>query len=96
MRASRDLVVLTLAGMRNNACRELVVEALERVPGVSNVSVSLIRARAVVQFAPPCEPRALIAAVTNLGYGAALSLPGLSGRAAPEDVHLPQGGEECR
>jgi copper chaperone CopZ len=56
--------------MRSNSCREEIAEALERVKGVKNVVVSLIRARAVVVCEPPCGPAELIGAVESAGFGA--------------------------
>ena len=63
---------IAISGMRNNACRERVARALERVRGVHDVNVSLIRARASVLHDPACEPDHLINAVSSAGYGAAL------------------------
>lgn len=62
--------VLAVFGMRNNSCRESVAEALGRVEGATDVSVSLIRARAIVMYVPPCDTAALIRAVEGAGYGA--------------------------
>jgi copper chaperone CopZ len=70
---------LAILGMRSNACRERVGEALSQVEGVKEVSVSLIRANAIVVYSAPCGPAELRAAVRNAGY-----------RAAPADRDDPQ------
>lgn len=64
--------VLVIMGMRDNACRERVSEVLGQVKGVRNVTVSLIRARAIVEHERPCEPSELISVMVKAGYGAAL------------------------
>ncbi|MFN7020162.1 MAG: heavy-metal-associated domain-containing protein [Phycisphaerales bacterium] len=64
--------VLVISGMRDNASREAVAEALANVPGVRDVSVSLMRAEAVVDHAPDCPPSNLTSAVTTTGCGAAI------------------------
>ncbi len=69
--------VLAISGMRDNACRERVAEALARVDGAVDVSVSLIRARAIVVHGAACPPDALVRAVGDAGYHAALDPPGL-------------------
>jgi copper chaperone CopZ len=71
------MVILSVAGMRNNSCREAVIQALEGVPGVEDVSVSLMRGRAVVRFVPPCEVRALVEAVERVGCVALVSVAGM-------------------
>src|SRR5262249_12564937 len=65
--------VLTIMGMRDNACRERIAEVLEAVPGVRDVDVNLHRARATVLHEPPCTLEALLGAVVRAGYGASLS-----------------------
>lgn len=64
--------VLNVSGMRDNACRERVLAALARVRGVKDVSVSLIRARAVIVYDAPCATAELVRAVKSAGYGALL------------------------
>jgi copper chaperone CopZ len=66
-------IVLLIMGMRDNACREQIAEALGRVRGVVDVNVSLMRARAVVAFSPPCSEADLIRAVVRAGFGATVS-----------------------
>lgn len=73
--------VLAISGMRDNDCRERVCRALGRVNGVKDVSVSLIRARAVVEHHQPCDPAELVRAVTGAGYGA--TLDGMNGNGRP-------------
>lgn len=63
-------MALNVLGMRNNSCRERIVEVLGQVEGVQDVSVSLVRARAVVAYEPPCEPATLIRAIEGVGYRA--------------------------
>lgn len=62
--------VLKVMGMKGNLCRERVLEAIGRVAGVIEVSVSLIRARAEVIHGPACEPEALVRAVESAGFSA--------------------------
>lgn len=64
--------VLLVAGMKSPLCRDRVVAALEAVPGVLDVSVSLFRARAVVTRTGSCRLTALLHAVASAGYSARL------------------------
>lgn len=64
--------VLLITGMRDNTCRESIVRALSRVGGVKDVSVSLLRANALVTHVPPCRPELLIEAIARAGYAAVL------------------------
>ncbi len=59
----RAKVVLLISGMRENACREKVEEALGRITGVIDVGVSLMRGGGVVEFQSPCTEEDLIRAV---------------------------------
>lgn len=61
---------LLVNGMRENACREAVAEALHRVPGVREVEVSLFHATATVVHAPDCPVAAMLAAAEAVGYPA--------------------------
>lgn len=63
---------LLISGMRDNACRERVAEALRRVEGVVDVSVSLLRARAIVLHTASCDREWLVRAVSGAGYQATL------------------------
>ena len=64
--------VIVVMGMRDNACRERVAEALGHVAGVGDVNVSLIRARATIVHAAPCSRADLVRAIVNAGFGAAI------------------------
>lgn len=59
---------LNITGMTCGHCVKAVKEALENVPGVSSAEVSLEQGQATVQG--DAETQALIAAVTEEGYGA--------------------------
>ncbi|WP_102126560.1 CopZ family metallochaperone [Deinococcus planocerae] len=59
---------LTVTGMSCGHCEQAVASALKNVPGVQDVQVDLQRATATVRG--EAEPQALIAAVTEEGYGA--------------------------
>ena len=61
---------LLIHGMRDNTCRESVVQALQNVPGVQDVHVNLYRAQAVIIHQPSCAAADLIEAVDRLGYAA--------------------------
>lgn len=65
--------VLVIIGMQDNASRERVCEILRHVKGVNDVSVSLMRGRAVVNHEPWSDSAALVWAVVKAGYGAALN-----------------------
>ncbi len=73
---TRTLLLIT--GMKDNACRERVAGALERVRGVREVVVNLFRASASIHHEPSCAAGNLVRAVTEAGYGATLA-----GRAPP-------------
>ena len=70
MRGELIRTELLISGMRDNACRERVAEALRRVEGVVDVSVSLLRARAVVLHTGSCGRQWLVKAVGSAGYQA--------------------------
>lgn len=63
---------LLISGMRDNACRERVADALRRVEGVVDVSVSLLRARAIVLHTASCDKEWLVRAVSAAGYQSTL------------------------
>ena len=65
--------VLMIIGMRDNSCRERLVDVLEKLDGVTDVQISLMRARAVVTHQPSCDPADLVWAIVNAGFGAALA-----------------------
>lgn len=64
--------VLMIMGMRDNACRERIVDALGKVRGVRDVDVNLMRARATVTHERTCDASELVWAVVRAGFGAAL------------------------
>lgn len=64
--------VLLVLGMRDNGCRERVIEILSGVEGVCEVDVSLVRARATVVHEARCEIAALVGALALGGFGAEL------------------------
>ncbi|WP_216328579.1 CopZ family metallochaperone [Deinococcus aestuarii] len=59
---------LTVTGMSCGHCEKAVTGALKSVPGVQDVRVDLQGGTATVQG--EADPQALIAAVTEEGYGA--------------------------
>ncbi|WP_122315921.1 cation-translocating P-type ATPase [Pseudomonas cichorii] len=63
---------LPITGMTCASCAGRVERALAKVPGVTSVTVNLASERAHVQTQPGTEPQALIAAVSQAGYGATL------------------------
>ncbi|MCC6659510.1 MAG: cation transporter [Phycisphaerales bacterium] len=62
-----------ITGMCDNRCRERIVRALERVPGIVQVDVSLLRARATVLHERRCEPITLVRTVIEVGYDARMA-----------------------
>lgn len=69
------LSVLRITGMRDNACRDRITEALIAVPGVRDADVSLFHATARVVHALSCTPQSLMSAVASAGYRAFLDRP---------------------
>jgi len=65
-------IVLVIWGMRNNECRERILEVLGQVEGVVQVEVSLIRARALLVCGATCEATRLVETVSAAGYHAAV------------------------
>ncbi|GAA5512358.1 copper-exporting P-type ATPase [Deinococcus carri] len=59
---------LTVTGMTCGHCEKAVQNALKNVPGVQDVRVNLREGSATVQG--DADPQALVAAVTEEGYGA--------------------------
>lgn len=59
---------LTVNGMTYGHCEKAVQNALKSVPGVQDVRVNLQDGTATVQG--DADPQALVAAVTEEGYGA--------------------------
>ncbi|GCB05261.1 mercury(II) reductase [Ralstonia sp. SET104] len=64
---------LKIAGMTCDSCAAHVKEALENVPGVQSAQVSYAEGSAQLAIDAGTSPEALIAAVTGLGYRAALA-----------------------
>lgn len=61
-------------GMHCASCVSRVEDAIRRVPGVTEASVSLAAREALLRFAEPVEPQAILDAVTGAGYSA--KIPG--------------------
>ena len=59
---------LNISGMTCGHCQTAVTNALKSVPGVENAQVDLQTGKAVVEG--QVDPQALLAAVTEEGYGA--------------------------
>jgi copper chaperone len=66
-----EATTLKVTGMTCNHCVMAVTKALQKVPGVESADVSLAKAQAVVQGS--ADAQALIAAVKEEGYEAALT-----------------------
>jgi Cu+-exporting ATPase len=69
--------VLHISGMRDNACRETVLKALEAIEGVLDVDVNLYRARATIAHRGACQRASLMRAVMRAGYEATLAENGV-------------------
>lgn len=67
-----------IAGMRDDACRRKIAEALESIAGVKDVDVNLYRARATIVHDLPCEPTKLARTVSKAGYFAEIAKNGCS------------------
>lgn len=63
-------ILLIVTGMRDNACRERVAEALSRQRGVTEVEVSLARGMAGVTRDESCSAARLIELLGAAGYPA--------------------------
>lgn len=63
-------ITIKITGMTCGHCSAAVARALERVPGVKSAEVSLEQAQATVSGT--ADPRTLVAAVKEEGYGAEL------------------------
>jgi P-type Cu+ transporter len=71
----RNVTLLNVQGMTCASCQIHVQHALEAVPGVTSASVNLMAHTAQVTTTSPLDATALIAAVRNSGYDAALPKP---------------------
>ena len=67
------MTTLKITGMTCDSCAAHVKGALEKVPGVQSAEVSYRKGVALLATDPDTSPEALIAAVTGLGYRAALA-----------------------
>ncbi|MDE3027344.1 MAG: mercury(II) reductase, partial [Paracoccaceae bacterium] len=76
---------MTIVGMTCDTCAAHVKSALQNVPGVQSAEVSYVTGIAQVAATPGTANDALIAAVTGLGYRAALA----EGPAMPTQGRLP-------
>ncbi|MBB3167444.1 mercury resistance system periplasmic binding protein MerP [Simiduia aestuariiviva] len=71
--AADQQITLAVPGMNCMTCPITVKKALQQVPGVGEVAVSMETRQAVVQFDDAQAPvAALIAATTNAGYPSSL------------------------
>lgn len=73
MATGTTTTVLMITGMRDNACRETIVEAIESITGVKDVDVNLYRSRATIVHEPPCVAAELVRTVERAGYAAELA-----------------------
>jgi copper chaperone CopZ len=64
---------LTITGMTCGSCRRHVSAALEQLEGVEQVDVNLATHGASVRHSPTVSSAALIAAITEAGYGASVT-----------------------
>lgn len=69
---------LAVSGMTCASCVAHVGRALRKVPGVGEAHVNLATERATISHDPAVSVQALIAAVENAGYGAAVVADGTS------------------
>ncbi|MCC6678914.1 MAG: heavy-metal-associated domain-containing protein [Phycisphaerales bacterium] len=76
--------------MRGNGCRERIAAALQAVPGVRSVDVSLYRARATIVHDRRCDVSELFRATLNTGYNASLPPGAEQGRGSyPQESREP-------
>lgn len=81
-----------VAGMTCAACQANVEKAVGKVPGVQEVSVSLLTGSMQVEFEDSVSPEAIIGAVRHAGYGAQIAGASAGQKSAPADI----AGEEIR
>lgn len=67
-----------ITGMRDNACRERITEAIASIAGVKDVDVNLYRCRATIVHESQCVATELIRTVEKAGYAAELIVSGRS------------------
>ncbi|QJR37317.1 heavy metal translocating P-type ATPase [Gemmatimonas groenlandica] len=71
-----DTIRIPVSGMTCAACQSRVQRTLQKQPGVSDATVNLMMHNATVTFDPAAtSPDALVAAIVDTGYGAALAPP---------------------
>ena len=67
-----------IAGMRDNACRQKILEALESIEGVKDAHVNLYRASATIVHDARCAAAELMRTVSEAGYFAEVAGNGRS------------------
>jgi copper chaperone CopZ len=65
--------VLMIAGMRDNACRQKIIDALESIDGVKIADVNLYRSSAIIVHDAHCAPAELMRTVSESGYFAEIA-----------------------
>ena len=68
--------VLMIAGMRDNACRQKIIEALESIEGVKEADVNFYRSSATVVHDAHCAAAELMRTIEEAGYAAELTRNG--------------------
>jgi Cu+-exporting ATPase len=80
-------ISLKITGMHCASCGARIEGALRQVPGVRMASVNLATEKAVVELDPAgAKVEALVCAVEEAGYGAALSVPKRAGGAEAREL----------
>jgi Cu+-exporting ATPase len=88
-------ISLKITGMHCASCVARIEGALRQVPGVRMASVNLATEKAVVELDPAgAKGEALVYAVEEAGYGAALSVPKRAGGAEAEARELKRQAED--
>lgn len=89
-----ESVMLQVSGMTCEACVHTVRGALEAVPGVVRVQVSLPNSSALVTFDPPANIECLSKAVDDVGFDAFVRAPSLTQKSAAVLDHEPAGNSD--
>jgi len=88
-------ISLKITGMHCASCVARIEGALRQVPGVRMASVNLATEKALVELDPAgAKVEALVCAVEEAGYGAALSVPKRAARADAEARELKRQAED--
>ncbi len=88
-------ISLKITGMHCASCVARIEGALRQVPGVRMASVNLATEKALVELDPAgAKVEALVCAVEEAGYGAALSVPKRAGGADAEARELKRQAED--